>query len=79
MGIQLRIMRKLHVGNPSLDVILYHDQLLNRSAHSTSIFLLVTLSPDAGWIFLIAASLQMFEWALKKHRNYRKEFKNYPP
>lgn len=32
-----------------------------------------------GWIFLIAASLQMFEWALKKHRNYRKEFKNYPP
>lgn len=29
-------------------------------------------------IFFVAAVYQMFVWALKKHQNYRKEFKNYP-
>eukprot|EP01071_Lankesteria_metandrocarpae_P005084 Lankesteria_metandrocarpae@DN3851_c0_g1_i2.p1 len=31
-----------------------------------------------GWFFFVVAVGQMTIWALKKHRNYRKEFKDYP-
>ncbi|KAL1916696.1 uncharacterized protein VTP21DRAFT_5400 [Calcarisporiella thermophila] len=32
----------------------------------------------AAWLFTIVAVGQMYIWAEKKHRNYRKEFKDYP-
>lgn len=31
-----------------------------------------------GWFFLFVAFAQMVDWALKRHRNYRKQFDNYP-
>lgn len=31
-----------------------------------------------AWIFTIVATLQMTQWALKKHNNYKKSFKDYP-
>lgn len=31
-----------------------------------------------GYVFLVASVYQMAEWALKKHRRYKKEFPNYP-
>ena len=30
------------------------------------------------WAFTLLGALQMSQWALKKHRRYRKEFKDYP-
>lgn len=30
------------------------------------------------WAFTLLGTLQMTQWALKKHRRYRKEFKDYP-
>lgn len=40
-------------------------------------FTVLTLNPAAA-VFLAASGGQMVSWALKKHRNYRKEFKDYP-
>lgn len=40
-------------------------------------FTLLTLSPAAA-LFTAVSTGQMLVWALKKHRNYRKEFPNYP-
>ncbi|KAE8213856.1 hypothetical protein CF327_g2678 [Tilletia walkeri] len=37
----------------------------------------LTLSPAVG-LFAIVGAVQMAAWADKKHRNYRKEFKDYP-
>jgi len=31
-----------------------------------------------GWFFLAFSFVQMLLWALKKHKAYKKEFKNYP-
>ena len=31
-----------------------------------------------AWFFTFVSVAQMAQWALKKHRNYRKEFKDYP-
>lgn len=31
-----------------------------------------------GYVFLLASVYQMTDWALKKHRRYKKEFPNYP-
>lgn len=31
-----------------------------------------------GYIFLLFSAGQMLEWALKKHKRYKKEFPNYP-
>ncbi|CDJ37010.1 trans-2,3-enoyl-CoA reductase, putative [Eimeria tenella] len=38
----------------------------------------VLVSCFTAWLFLVVAFAQMAEWALKKHRNYLKEFKDYP-
>eukprot|EP01083_Nonionella_stella_P157506 511401_1 len=32
-----------------------------------------------AWIFVLISAAQMGAWAAKKHRTYRKEFKDYPP
>lgn len=40
-------------------------------------FTILTLSP-ASLLFAIVSVGQMAIWAQKKHRNYRKEFKDYP-
>lgn len=40
-------------------------------------FTVLTFSPAAA-IFAAVSAAQMAAWAVKKHRNYRKEFKNYP-
>lgn len=40
-------------------------------------FTVLTLSP-ASLIFAVVSVVQMTLWAQKKHRNYRKEFKDYP-
>lgn len=31
-----------------------------------------------AWLFNIVATGQMYIWAVKKHKNYKKEFKDYP-
>jgi len=31
-----------------------------------------------AYLFWLVSTLQMLDWALKKHRNYKKEFENYP-
>jgi very-long-chain enoyl-CoA reductase len=40
-------------------------------------FTILTLNPAAA-LFTLVSSVQMVLWALKKHKNYRKEFKDYP-
>ena len=40
-------------------------------------FTLMTQCAPAG-IFTLAGAYQMIVWALGKHRNYKKEFKEYP-
>ncbi|CAG8848551.1 23457_t:CDS:1, partial [Racocetra persica] len=30
------------------------------------------------WLFISAGFYQMYIWAVKKHKAYRKEFKDYP-
>ena len=37
----------------------------------------VTVS--VAWFFLVAGSYMMTQWAVKKHRNYKKEFGNQYP
>ncbi|KAI9250425.1 3-oxo-5-alpha-steroid 4-dehydrogenase-domain-containing protein [Phascolomyces articulosus] len=32
----------------------------------------------SAWLFNIVATGQMYVWAVKKHKNYKKEFKDYP-
>ncbi|CAG8469351.1 2429_t:CDS:2 [Dentiscutata heterogama] len=32
----------------------------------------------AAWLFIVAGFYQMYLWAIKKHKAYRKEFKDYP-
>jgi len=32
----------------------------------------------AAWLFTLAGAATMYTWAVKKHRNYRREFKDYP-
>ena len=32
----------------------------------------------AAWLFTAVASVQMFLWAVKKHRQYHREFSEYP-
>lgn len=32
----------------------------------------------AAWLFIVVGFTQMFLWAKKKHKSYRKEFKDYP-
>lgn len=34
------------------------------------------LSP--GWFFVVVGAAQMTQWAIKKHKQYRHEFPNYP-
>merc|ERR1719329_566529 len=31
-----------------------------------------------GWLFLVVSFVQMLLWALKKHKQYKKEFPDYP-
>ena len=31
-----------------------------------------------AWLFIVVGFTQMFLWAKKKHKSYRKEFKDYP-
>jgi very-long-chain enoyl-CoA reductase len=31
-----------------------------------------------AYIFFIVSTVQMIDWALKKHKRYRQEFKDYP-
>ncbi|KAL8452179.1 hypothetical protein Emed_001486 [Eimeria media] len=38
----------------------------------------VLVSCFTAWLFVVVAFGQMAEWALKKHKNYIKEFKDYP-
>jgi len=40
-------------------------------------FSIMTQSVPAA-LFMLAGAAQMTDWAVKKHRNYRKEFKEYP-
>ncbi|PKY21729.1 hypothetical protein RhiirB3_409780 [Rhizophagus irregularis] len=46
----------------------------------TIVWLIVSILTKsiAAWLFLAAGSTQMFLWALKKHKSYCKEFKDYP-
>jgi very-long-chain enoyl-CoA reductase len=42
---------------------------------------LAVLALTRSWsctVFVLAAVVQMYAWAVKKHRSYRKEFKDYP-
>lgn len=40
---------------------------------------LLLMSLPIAWFFLIAGGYMMFIWAIKRHRNYKKEFgKAYP-
>ncbi|KAL8452330.1 hypothetical protein Emag_002449 [Eimeria magna] len=38
----------------------------------------VLVSCFTAWLFVVVAFGQMAEWALKKHKNYLREFKDYP-
>ena len=42
------------------------------------LLLLLLLLFLSALLFTLAGLYQMAEWALGKHRNYRKEFSNYP-
>ena len=45
----------------------------------TNVSILTILHPHSAWLFLFAGSYFMVIWAIKKHRNYKKEFgSNYP-
>lgn len=38
-----------------------------------------SLSISVAWLFLVVSTYQMVVWAIKKHKNYKKEFgKAYP-
>lgn len=41
------------------------------------LFTIVTKSFTSA-LFFVVATVQMYIWAVKKHKNYRKEFKDYP-
>ena len=31
-----------------------------------------------SWFFTVVGGVQMYFWAIKKHKRYKKDFKNYP-